>query len=559
MTPRRPGVKQGGQSIVLFALMLPVFLGMLAVVADLGYGMVERRDLQNAADLGSLGASDYINSTASPSDAKVVKIINDMVSGNASMSGVTWTAQYWSSQTNASVGTVGSGSIPSNANGVRITPTVTSHTYFAGILGVSFLNVSAAGGAEGAINPNSGGSPLGGTTAPGIVSLDAGKHIWPHSIISDASGTFDITNGSIIADDCYGNWNGSGTSCSDNGTYTDVVDAKSGSTMNISGQFITASGSPFDGHFSSGAGYVGGNKAVGDYGGGNETTITYGGGLSTGNAYYPDPLRWLTEPTSSDTACPGSSAQGFTAASYGTVTLAPGTYSSGTTKPVMFTGSVTLNDCGSSVPGIYIFPTGAIFEGNVTGSNVMLYSSGTYANTEKLVCTDSKNPQNGGAQTNEPGIGSTSGLTDFGFIFTGHTGSVTLSAPNEGLYRNVVLFQQREAPALMGFRVCPGDSGNINLTGTVYAHNIKDVPNGSNTMSVKNTSWSPAGDGSGLVFGTDDNYQDGMGNTKPTYGGGNLYIDGCAVVDIFYTTGNANTTIQYDLNHVPMFGSKIIN
>ena len=43
--------------IVLFALMLPVLLGLAAMVVDLGNVFVERRSLQKAADAAALAAS----------------------------------------------------------------------------------------------------------------------------------------------------------------------------------------------------------------------------------------------------------------------------------------------------------------------------------------------------------------------------------------------------------------------------------------------------------------------------------------------------------------------
>jgi hypothetical protein len=51
---------QRGQSLVLVAILLVVFIGMLAVVLDGGYGYLQRRAAQTAADAGALaGASEW--------------------------------------------------------------------------------------------------------------------------------------------------------------------------------------------------------------------------------------------------------------------------------------------------------------------------------------------------------------------------------------------------------------------------------------------------------------------------------------------------------------------
>jgi hypothetical protein len=406
------------------------------------------------------------------------------------------------------------------------------------------------------------------------VALDAGSHIWSHTIISDANGTFDVTgmngsSGSIIDNSCYGSWDASGTTCTDNGGYTDTVDAKEGGTMNIAGQFITASNSPMDPHFN---GNVGPNAAYGTYG--NGTTVINYGSLSTGQPYYPDPLASIPEPVSASAACGGGSVTTHTQASFASSTWTPGIYEGNNSGPAIFTGATILDDCGSGNPGVYMFPHGVVFEGDLTGNDVLLYSQGKI--NPKNVCTDSTQANNGGALLNEPYIGSSSGVNVYGFMFTG-SNSVTLSAPNSGLYTNLALFQSRKVPGHIGFKVCPGDSGNISLTGTVYAHNIDDVPNNSkNVVGVSNTcnkpggSWCTAGNGSALVFGTDDGAQDGNNYgpkcwtrtpktcTWPNYGGGNLTLDGAAVVDVFYTTGNANVKIEYDTNHVPLLGARLI-
>lgn len=64
-----------GQITVLFALLLTSMLGMLAVVTDVGYGMVQRRIAQNLADATATAGSQTIGNNAPP----VVTVYNDTV------------------------------------------------------------------------------------------------------------------------------------------------------------------------------------------------------------------------------------------------------------------------------------------------------------------------------------------------------------------------------------------------------------------------------------------------------------------------------------------------
>ncbi len=58
-SPRQPHREESGQSLVLFSLFLMIFIGMLAIVVDLGYGTVMQRQMQFAADAAALaGARD---------------------------------------------------------------------------------------------------------------------------------------------------------------------------------------------------------------------------------------------------------------------------------------------------------------------------------------------------------------------------------------------------------------------------------------------------------------------------------------------------------------------
>jgi Flp pilus assembly protein TadG len=55
--------REDGVTLVLFALCMPVFMGIAALVVDVGHGFADKRDLQNAADAAALAASSYLPST----------------------------------------------------------------------------------------------------------------------------------------------------------------------------------------------------------------------------------------------------------------------------------------------------------------------------------------------------------------------------------------------------------------------------------------------------------------------------------------------------------------
>ena len=52
-----PGRRRPGQTLVLFALLFPVLLGMVGLVIDGGLIMAAQRQVQNAADAAALAAS----------------------------------------------------------------------------------------------------------------------------------------------------------------------------------------------------------------------------------------------------------------------------------------------------------------------------------------------------------------------------------------------------------------------------------------------------------------------------------------------------------------------
>ncbi|MCI0814593.1 MAG: pilus assembly protein, partial [Chloroflexi bacterium] len=74
------GKGERGQSLILLALLLPVVLGFVALTLDVGFALVERRNLQNATDAAALAAAqDLANGE---SDATVTATAIDYLQRN---------------------------------------------------------------------------------------------------------------------------------------------------------------------------------------------------------------------------------------------------------------------------------------------------------------------------------------------------------------------------------------------------------------------------------------------------------------------------------------------
>src|SRR4051794_15388222 len=84
MASARPS-KRPGQTIVMFAVMLSVFMGMLALGTDVLLLYVQRRAVQGVADLAALGGV-HLSMTGSPSPAE--SMARDIATKNGYTNGV---------------------------------------------------------------------------------------------------------------------------------------------------------------------------------------------------------------------------------------------------------------------------------------------------------------------------------------------------------------------------------------------------------------------------------------------------------------------------------------
>ena len=144
-----------GQALALFSGGLIALLIMAGLVLDGGISSVNRRDSQNAADLGALAGTQavadfHLNGTGM--SATVYAAIDEVVKANgcdpnATMP-CTWTAEYVQPTTGFSTVTVGSGvngsgAIPATAQGVQVAIQRSSDVTFLKVIGQSAFDVGA--------------------------------------------------------------------------------------------------------------------------------------------------------------------------------------------------------------------------------------------------------------------------------------------------------------------------------------------------------------------------------------------------------------------------------
>jgi hypothetical protein len=492
-----------GQVAILFALLLVVIVGVGAIVVDGGYGFVQYRRAQNAADAASVAGADALmpacGSEGSVANAQVTATITDLIASNAPGAGGAWQGSYLSQGGNALTGAPSlpddAGNAPTGACGVQVRVTPSWSPFLARIFGVTHL---AAQASAAAVVGSSADAPPTGHSA-GIAALASSG---THTIFGGGSGQFTV-NGNIMD-------NSPGNCGSTPGCYADTVDDFGSSATTINGQLDSVAPVALDPCFDP----AGSTSATCP----NHTsgTITYTAGMYGNLPPEPDPLAYIPPPVAADTACPGAAPQTFT--SLPGAALTPGVYD----FPVFLTGSATLSDCSGS-PGIYIFTAGLFIcpgAGDaVTGSDVVLYDDAVPPggpNTSNACGSPAKGGGPGGGATNGPDG-----------IFIGGNGSVTLSGAQSGLYEHMLLYQDRGAAANLGLDSYSADSATIQLTGAVY----------DNSES--------GGSGGTLVSGGGS-------------GGGNISVDGIVVVDRFATAGTANVVITYDPSQVPGVGGVLV-
>lgn len=137
-----------GQSIVLAALAMVVLVAMVGLGLDGANAFAQRRNTANAADAASMAGTtkllslvqkDKKTTTGTPILTEVQSYLESHKLNNAL--GYTWTATYVDKDLK-DVSTVTSGSIPSDARGVKVYTTYTFPTTFMAVMGRTNLTVN---------------------------------------------------------------------------------------------------------------------------------------------------------------------------------------------------------------------------------------------------------------------------------------------------------------------------------------------------------------------------------------------------------------------------------
>lgn len=404
---RQRRARQRGQVVVLFALGAFVVVAMVAVAVDGGYGMVQMRRAQNAADFAAVAGTSAVKGVCQgtaqpPTNAAVFNAVQDVIDQNSAAVSSSWSGVYLD-KTGATITNAQGAAYavtdtadypPANACGVSVRVQPSWQPFVAQVVGVHSL--SSAASAKSVLNPGNGQS----------VAIVALNQVMPHEVLGGGTGSFNVY-GTIFANSTvpYGPWNQSHNGA----TYDDVVDAKDSSNLILHGVMETTGGNwPLDWCFSDSTSptppynntppkypptpdpY---NTAVCSGGTGSQSVTLKYDQIVNKQSQISDPLMpvagagGVPDPFADKTQglCPGETAptaRTVPAAVNGTIVLQPGEYSS----PVVVTaGNVQFADCsgvydpnggGSAYPGTFRFDGGlAILTpsgSTVQGANVMI-------------------------------------------------------------------------------------------------------------------------------------------------------------------------------------------
>jgi Flp pilus assembly protein TadG len=137
-----------GQSLVIFALSLVAFIGMVGLVIDGGNAFAQQRRTQNGADAAAEAGTTELARRAigiAGTDAQWDSRVNQAITDSAAFNdlAIVGIPQY-TDFNGVALGPVGTGSIPTNAAGVAVDGRRTFGTYFAGALGFPTFTASAS-------------------------------------------------------------------------------------------------------------------------------------------------------------------------------------------------------------------------------------------------------------------------------------------------------------------------------------------------------------------------------------------------------------------------------
>ncbi len=220
--------RKEGQSVVIFALVIVVLIGVAGLGMDGANAFNQRRNVANAADAASIAGTKQLiaeRKAGTNSNASVCSAVSDYISNHKLTQGVsvTWTASYVDSSATASpafcTDSVATGTIPTSPNprGVQVNITYTFGTMFMSLFGRSTL--PATGTATALYGPLS--SYTGGDVVPFAVSQNVVNKIVGKNGVDINTGYLGEGNfGSVVFNPSSPN-NGNGNDCTSS-TYKDT-------------------------------------------------------------------------------------------------------------------------------------------------------------------------------------------------------------------------------------------------------------------------------------------------------------------------------------------------
>ena len=410
--------------MILFAISLLVLVMIVGVAIDGGFGLLQYRQAQNAADFASEAAAQALypqctDTGTMPTGSDIVADINAVVAPNSPSTAVTfpnygWSGYYLNAHNQPLTvsghdvpiyqpGTGNPTTPPIGACGVHLNVAPQWPPFVAQIMGVTRLRTAAGASA---LNPVTGNGP---TTS--IASL--GEH-GAHTILMAGKGVFEV-EGTIYdnSDGCLAP--GAPLNCSTWGQ-GDVIDGKQGGVMYDWGQLeysAAAVSNPWDSCFSG----ISESAAAGKNSGnvpsswpvanpsanppsydiqcsppnnlsGATTTIStdiwVDGWVSSGQKQITNQLPASPQdPVPGNAGCGDPSLDGHTSTSGGVTTYYPGVYP----NPVVITGNAVFDNCSQELgtnavppqPGIFYFDQGVAIEpgagDTVSGTGVLLVAA----------------------------------------------------------------------------------------------------------------------------------------------------------------------------------------
>ncbi len=123
-----------GQILILMAGAMVGLIGLLGLATDLGYGFVERRSMQNAADAGALAGAHTISKSDPAAPLTIIDDVRAAATANK-VGGInpTVTSCLYVDDADESLGSCAQ-TVPPTASGVRVTVKETHNTFFLRII-----------------------------------------------------------------------------------------------------------------------------------------------------------------------------------------------------------------------------------------------------------------------------------------------------------------------------------------------------------------------------------------------------------------------------------------